>query len=161
MISVTDRANEPQYHVKEDEGYLILHIRLESLPKLKRYLTISYFTMEATACKFTCSIAIVKKTYSTTYFFFAVDGKDYRSTAATNDTFIFSRVGQAIYVRIPIIDNMRHDGKRFFLFGITSKSGIDIWLQIFIWDDEWGRCATLRIIATLLLTYNIDFRDVW
>ena len=95
------------------------------------------------------------------YFFIAVDGKDYRSTAATNDTFIFSRVGQAIYVRIPIIDNMRHDGKRFFLLGITSKSGIDIWLQIFIWDDEWGRCATLRIIATLLLTYNIDFRDVW
>ena len=45
---------------------------------------------------------------------------------------------------------MRHDGKRFFLFGITSKSGIDIWLQIFIWDDEWGKCATLRNIVTLL-----------
>ena len=45
---------------------------------------------------------------------------------------------------------MRHDGKRFFLFGITSKSGIDIWLQIFIWDDEWGKCATLKNIVTLL-----------
>ena len=68
-----------------------------------------------------------------------MDGIDYRSTAANNDTFTFHFVGQAIYVTIPLIDNLRHDGKRYFLFGITSKYGINIWIQIFIWDDEWGR----------------------
>ena len=76
-----------------------------------------------------------------------MNSKDFSPVVGTNK---FTYIGQAIYIHIPIIDNMRHDGKRFFLFGITSKSGIDIWLQIFIWDDEWGKCATLRNIVTLL-----------
>ena len=76
-----------------------------------------------------------------------MDGKDYRSTVATNGTSVFSRVGRGIRVRIPIINNMRHDGNRYFFFRITSKSGINIWIRILIWDDEWGRCpiVTLRI----------------
>ena len=72
---------------------------------------------------------------------FAVNGRDFSSTSGARR---FTFVGEAIYIYIPIIDNMRHDGKRFFLIGITSECGIDIWLQIFICDDEWGRCAALR-----------------
>ena len=75
-----------------------------------------------------------------------MDGRDYRST---NDTFTFIIVGQSIYISIPLKDNLYHDGRRFFLFGITSDCGINIWIQIFIWDDEWGRLFHILIIATL------------
>ena len=54
VTSVTDTANEPQYHVKEDEGSITLCIRLESLPEEKNNLTINYSTAEGTACKSTC-----------------------------------------------------------------------------------------------------------
>ena len=72
------------------------------------------------------------------FFLYTVDGRDYNSSRATNNTHTFTVVEDSIYVAIPIIDNHRRDGQRFFLFGITSDCGIDIWLQIFIWDDEQG-----------------------
>ena len=74
-----------------------------------------------------------------------MDGRDYHSTPATNDTFTFLFVGQFIYVTIPLIDNLCHNGKRYFLFGITSKCGIDIWIQIFVWDDERGMLKWLQV----------------
>ena len=49
--SVTDRDNEPQYHVKEDAGSIILCIRVESFPEDKDNLTIDYYTLEDSACK--------------------------------------------------------------------------------------------------------------
>ena len=54
VTSVTDTTNEPQYHVKEDEGSITLCIRLESFPEEKDNLTINYSTAEGTACKSTC-----------------------------------------------------------------------------------------------------------
>ena len=68
-----------------------------------------------------------------------MDGRDYHSTPDTNNTHTFTVIGDNIYVRIPILNNHRRDGQRFFLFGITSNCGINIWLQIFIWDDEQGK----------------------
>ena len=50
--SVTDRNNEPQYHVKEDAGSITLYIRVESFPEEKDNLTIDYFTSQRTACKY-------------------------------------------------------------------------------------------------------------
>ena len=50
--SVTDRDNEPQYHVKEDAGSITLCIRVESFPEEKDNLTIDYFTSQSTACKY-------------------------------------------------------------------------------------------------------------
>ena len=50
--SVTDRNNEPQYHVKEDAGSITLCIRVESFPEEKDNLTIDYFTAQSTACKY-------------------------------------------------------------------------------------------------------------
>ena len=50
--SVTDRDNEPQYHVKEDAGSITLCIRVESFPEEKDNLTINYYTLERTACKY-------------------------------------------------------------------------------------------------------------
>ena len=131
---MTDRANEPQYHVKEDEGSITLCIRLESFPEEKDNLTINCSTTEGTACKSTCGYV----RFGINLYFFLVDGRDYYSTPGTNDTFTFLFVGQFIYVTIPLIDNLCYNGKRYFLFGITSKCGIDIWIQIFIWDDERG-----------------------
>ena len=75
---------------------------------------------------------------------FLVDGRDYYSSRATNNTHTFTVIGDNIYVTIPIINNRHRDGQRFFLFGIRSDHGIGIWLQIFIWDDEQGK---LIIIA--------------
>ena len=49
--SVTDRDNEPQYHVKEDAGSITLCIRVESFPEEKDNLTIDYLTLQRTACK--------------------------------------------------------------------------------------------------------------
>ena len=50
--SVTDRDNEPQYHVKEDAGSITLCIRVESFPEEKDNLTIDYYTSQSTACKY-------------------------------------------------------------------------------------------------------------
>ena len=141
---MTDRANEPQYHVKEDAGSIIFWIRSEFLPMNKTNLTIDYFTSQASACKY----GILQHNYMQSatcihilhaFFLYTVDGRDYNSSRATNNTHTFTVVEDSIYVAIPIIDNHRRDGQRFFLFGITSDCGIDIWLQIFIWDDEQGR----------------------
>ena len=74
-----------------------------------------------------------------------MDGRDYHSSHATNNTHTFTVIGDNIYVTTPIINNDRRDNQRFFLFGIQSECGIDIWLQIFIWDDEQGK---LLIIAS-------------
>ena len=66
---------------------------------------------------------------------FIGDGTDYHSTAGT---FTFDAVNNVLYFPILIIDNSNPDGQRFFVLGITSDCGIDIWIQIFIWDDETG-----------------------
>jgi len=50
--SVTDRLNEPKFHVKENEGYLVLCIRLEYLPPSKKNLTINCSSTDGTACKY-------------------------------------------------------------------------------------------------------------
>ena len=100
----------------------------------RRKLNISYSTTEGTACK---SVCFKFQAHHTNYSS-VVDGRDFNSTSYTNDTTKFTYVGQAICIHIPILDNMRHDGRRFFFFGITSDRGINIWLQIFIWDDERG-----------------------
>ena len=47
--SVTDRENEPRYHVKENAGSITLCIELESFPEEKDNLTISYATSNGTA----------------------------------------------------------------------------------------------------------------
>ena len=57
--SVTDRDNEPQYHVKEDAGSITLCISVESFPEEKDNLTINYFTSEHSACKY-CIHQMVK-----------------------------------------------------------------------------------------------------
>ena len=67
-----------------------------------------------------------------------MDGIDY-SSRNINNTYTFTVIGDNIYVTIPIKNNRRRDNQRYFLFGITSEYDIDIWLQIFIWDDEQGR----------------------
>ena len=54
VTSVTDRTNEPQYHVKEDEGSITLCIRVESFLEEKDTLIINYSTAEGTACKSIC-----------------------------------------------------------------------------------------------------------
>ena len=88
-------------------------------------------------------------------FLFLEDGVDY---VASNDIYTFTHIGEYIYVTIEIRDNLRHDGKRFFLFGILSTCGIDIWIQIFIWDDEWGR---LKYKFCYYVLQPFTFRNVW
>ena len=68
-----------------------------------------------------------------------MDGRDYNSSLDTNNTHTFTVIEDYVNVNIPIVNNNHHDNQRFFLFGIKSECGIDIWLQIFIWDDEQSR----------------------
>ena len=82
-----------------------------------------------------------------------MDGRDYHSTPDTNNTHTFNVIGDNIYVKIPILNNCR-DGQRFFLFGITSNYVINIWLQIFIWDDEQGTLIT-STNAIIMPTQNM------
>ena len=83
-----------------------------------------------------------------------MDGRDYRSTRVTNNTHTFTVIGDNIYVKIPILNNRRRDGQRFFLFGITSDCGINIWLQIFIWDDEQGKLIIINTDVTGMLIHD-------
>ena len=83
-----------------------------------------------------------------------MDGRDYRSTRATNNTHTFTVIGDNIYVKIPIVNNRHHDGQRFFLFAIKSDCGIDIWLQIFIWDDEQGKLIIIYTDVTGMLIHD-------
>ena len=69
----------------------------------------------------------------------AVDGRDYNSSLDTNNTHTFTVIEDYVNVNIPIVNNNHHDNQCVFLFGIKSECGIDIWLQIFIWDDEQSR----------------------
>ena len=46
---MTNRSDEPKFHVKEDAGILILCIRLEYLPLNKNNLTINYATNETSS----------------------------------------------------------------------------------------------------------------
>ena len=83
-----------------------------------------------------------------------MDGRDYHSTVETNDTHTFTVIDDNIYVKIPILNNRQRDGQRFFLFAIKSECGIDIWLQIFIWDDEQGRLIIINKDATGILIHD-------
>ena len=49
---VTDRGNEPKYHVKEDAGSITFYIRVESFPEETDNFTIDYYTSQRTACKY-------------------------------------------------------------------------------------------------------------
>ena len=35
-----------------------------------------------------------------------------------------------------------HDGNRKFRFHVQGIYGVDVWVEICIWDDEWGMLAS-------------------
>ena len=78
------------------------------------------------------------------------NGTDYLSTAGD---FTFNAVNITLYIPILIMDNSHTDDERYIVLGITSDCGINIWIQIFIWDDETGRLVLLNssIVAVLYL----------
>ena len=43
-----------------------------------------------------------------------------------------------LYEYITIKDNPYHDGNRKFLFHVDDPYRVDVWVEISIWDDEWG-----------------------
>ena len=46
---------------------------------------------------------------------------------------------------ITIIDNTYHDGNRKFSFNVEGEYGVDVWVDICIMDDEWGRLQSFSI----------------
>ena len=129
--SVTNITNELAFHVKENAWYIILCIRVESLEKDN--LTVNCSTKNGTAGEHTAIPITMQYIHIIS---FVVAGYDYESVS---EIYTFTSKGQYKYVIIKIIDNYKHDGKRYFLLSITSPCGIKIWIRIFIWDDEWGR----------------------
>jgi len=55
-----------------------------------------------------------------------------------NASYSVSRRFSKLYEYITIKDNPYHDGNRKFSFHVRGPYGIDVWVEICIWDDEWG-----------------------
>ena len=70
----------------------------------------------------------------------AVADTDYEPV---NAIFTASRLFPRIYEHITIKDNPKHDGNRKFSFHVQGLFGVDVWVEICIWDDEWGMSISL------------------
>ena len=58
-----------------------------------------------------------------------------------NGSYSVSRQKPTSCERITIKDNPYHDGNRNFFFLLSDEFGVDVWIEICIWDDEWGMYA--------------------
>ena len=59
---------------------------------------------------------------------------------AKADTFMYTEANQTFYITITIKDNDVHDKNKKFWLYFKERDGCipDEWVQICIWDDEWG-----------------------
>ena len=73
-----------------------------------------YFTTDATACKSTCTHAIC--IINLWHYILSLQWMEKIIARQQIPLYFLVTVGQGINVRIPIIDNIRHDGDRYFLF---------------------------------------------
>jgi len=73
--------------------------------------------------------------------------KDYEPV---NALYSVRRQPVTLYEHITIKDNPYHDGNRSFLFYVEGDYGVDVWVEICIMDDEWGRLQSFPIDAYAL-----------
>ena len=53
-------------------------------------------------------------------------------------TFIVEPAKPLLEEPITLIDNHVHDGNKKFFLRVKGECGVDVWVEICIWDDEWG-----------------------
>ena len=75
-------------------------------------------------------------------FRFIVARKDYDPV---NAFYSVPRREVTLYEHITIKDNPHHDGNREFLFHVQGDFGVNVWVEICIMDDEWGRLQSFSI----------------
>jgi len=68
-------------------------------------------------------------------FIFAVAWTDYDPI---NGSYFVTRQKPTSCERITIKDNPYHDGNRNLFLTLSNEYGEDVWVEICIWDDEWG-----------------------
>ncbi|XP_065889845.1 uncharacterized protein [Dysidea avara] len=128
------RDNPIKINVKEDEGVIVL-CYLFTFPDGVDTLSGTCQTMDGTARANT----------------------DYEPV---NALFSVPRHYPRLYEYITIKDNPYHDGNRKFLFHVQGLSGVDVWVEICIWDDEWEMYGDPHFSVPLLhggkLCYSIQ-----
>ena len=62
-----------------------------------------------------------------------------------NQVYTVTQQNSRMYEYITIKDNPYHDGNRKFLFRVHDQGqyGVDVWVEICIWDDEWGMLTSI------------------
>ena len=75
---------------------------------------------------------------------FTVAGEDYTAIMAM---FTVNQMSPSTTKRVEILDNDDHDGNKKFFLRIQGECGVDVWVEICVWDDEWGmlHCLSDRI----------------
>jgi len=122
------RANAIKINVKEDDGVIVL-CYLFTFPTGVNMISGTCQTMDGTASKLhTLQVWPFKN-------FLAVANRDYEPV---NAIYSVSPRFSKLYEYITIKDNTYHDGNRKFLFHVQGQYGVDVWVEICIWDDEWG-----------------------
>jgi len=130
------RDNPGKVNVSEDVGKVVLCYSITFLENE----TVSCQTMDGTAGK----LWYIKLLTST--LLLAVAWTDYDPI---NESYSVRRQEEMLCEEITIKDNPYHDGNRKFLFQLSAQQEVDVWVEICIWDDEWG--------MLLIISSSINF----
>ena len=131
-------SNPMKFHVKENAGSIVICVMLVGeFPPNKTNLTDNYFTTDNTASEISYHVSC---TYSYVFIHYVVDGIDYEGVSGSNN---YTDDNRRFYIEIIIKDNSVHDGNKRFHVHFRNPSGCipDEWIEICIWDDEWGECS--------------------
>ena len=123
------RDNPVKFNVKEDAGKIVLCYSI-TIPENKVFMSGKCQTIDETAGKLYNNLIIVIFDL-----LFVVAGTDYDPV---NASYSVPRQETTLCEHITIKDNPYHDGNRKFIFRVSGEYGVDVWVEICIWDDEWG-----------------------
>ncbi|XP_065890575.1 uncharacterized protein [Dysidea avara] len=128
------RDNPVKFNVKEDAGKIVLCYSI-TIPENKVFMSGKCQTIDETA----------------------VAGTDYDPV---NASYSVPRQETTLCEHITIKDNPYHDGNRKFIFRVSGEYGVDVWVEICIWDDEWEMYGDPHFSVPLLrggkLCYSIQ-----
>ena len=79
---------------------------------------------------------------------FTVAGEDYTAIMAM---FTVNQMSPSTTKRVEILDNDDRDGNKNFFLRIQGECGVDVWVEICIWDDESSMFS-----LTLALNHSED-----
>ena len=84
-------------------------------------------------------------------FIFVVAWTDYDPI---NGSYFVTKQKPMTCEHITIKDNPYHDGNRKLFFTLSNEYGEDVWVEICIWDDEWG------MLQIIICEENLPFGHI-